>query len=84
MTLEDGVIDAFLVIRPITGEGGDRPVDLLEQRANLGGIIRLRAGQHRRDDLARVGIDPEVQGAPGPTRFRAMLLAQPFARATQL
>src|SRR4051812_44549264 len=84
MTLGDGVIDALLVIRAIAGERGNSRVDLLEQGSDLGGIIRLRASQGRRDNLASVSIDPEVQLAPGPARLGAMLLGQPFARTTQL
>jgi hypothetical protein len=59
-------------------------VDLLEQGAGLYGIISIRAGQRRCDDLAGVGIHPAVQSGPGPTRPRAMFLGQPFARTAQL
>jgi hypothetical protein len=56
MTLGDSVIDALLIICTVTGERGDSRVDLLEQGTDLGGVIRIRAGQRRRDNLASVGV----------------------------
>ena len=84
MTLGDRGGNAFLVVGAVRGERDHRCRHLVEQGANLGAIIGILVGQHRRDDLAGVGIHAEVQLPPGPARAGAVLLDQPLARATQL
>src|SRR5713226_1915460 len=58
--------------------------DLLEQRANLGGVALVVGRELGREDLAGAGIDREVELAPGPLAALAMLLDQPLARAVDL
>jgi hypothetical protein len=60
--------------RPVAGEGRHRPIHLVEQRANLGAVARIPAGQHRGDDLAGVGVGSEMQHSPGPAPLGAVLL----------
>src|SRR5215213_3213051 len=81
VTLSHIVVNAFLIVCPITGERGDGISDLIEQGTDLGAIINVVRGQHHRDDLARISIDPEMQFAPGPAPAGAVLLDQPLAGA---
>jgi len=50
MTLADIGVDAFLIIRAVTGEKGERPRNLVEQGADLRAVITDVGGQFRRDD----------------------------------
>jgi hypothetical protein len=69
---------------PIAGERGQRIGDLVEQRADLRAIVHLFAGQRRGHDLAGVGMDTEMELAPGAAGLGAMFLNQPLARTAQL
>src|SRR3954467_5391485 len=84
MALADAGVDAVLIVRPVACDGGHCACDLVEQGANLRAVIDIVGRQLRRNDPARVSIDPEVHLAPGPAPSRAMLLDQPLARAAQL
>ena len=77
-------VDAVLVVRAIAGERGDRTRNLVEQGTDLRAVIDIIGGQRRGDDPARVGIDADVQLAPGPAPSRAVLLDQPLTGAAQL
>jgi hypothetical protein len=58
-------------------------LDLLEQDRHLAGIYGFLAGQHTRDDLARFGINGQMQLAPGPAGS-AVLVTIPLALSEQL
>ena len=83
MARGDPAVDTFLIIRAVAGQRGDRSVDLVEQGADLRGIIGIPVGQHRCDDLPGAGIHADVQLSPRPARAGAVLLDQPFAGPTQ-
>jgi hypothetical protein len=57
---------------------------LIEQGADLGAVVHLLGGQRHRDDLPGVGIQADVQLAPGPARLGTMLLNQPLAGPAEL
>jgi len=78
MALGDGGGNAVLVVSAVAGEGGHRSRHLIEQGADLGAVVDLLRCQRRRDDLPGVGIQADVQLAPGPARLGAMLLDQPL------
>src|SRR3954468_1435069 len=72
-----------VILPAVAGERGDRSVSLVEQGPNLRAVIDIVGGKLRRNDLPGVGIHAEVELSPGPARFGAMLLDQPFAGPTQ-
>src|SRR3954468_18535287 len=74
MTGSDRAVDAVLVVCAIAGERGDGTIDLVEQGTDLRAVIDIIAAQCRRNDLARVGIDADVQFAPRPAPAGAVLL----------
>src|SRR4051812_36235422 len=74
MALADAGVGTFLVIRPVTREGGNRTRDLVQQGADLRAIIHVVGGQRGRHDLAGVGIPAEVELSPGPALSRAVFL----------
>lgn len=76
-------VDAILVAPAIAGERGHRARDLGEQDANLGTVVNLLGSQRRGDDLARAGIQADVQLLPGPPRVGAVLVQQPLAGTAQ-
>ena len=84
MALGDHGGHAVLVVSAIGGERRRRCRHLVEQGADRGTVVHLLRGQHRRDDLAGVGVHADVQPAPGPARLGAVLLDQPLARAAEL
>jgi len=45
-------------------------LDLPKQSGHPGRVTRSTAGQIRRDDLTRIGIDSEVQLPPSPVLWR--------------
>ena len=47
-------------------------------------VVDLLVGQIKRDDLAVVGVDANMEFAPGTALRGPMLFKQPFARAAQL
>jgi len=83
MMLGDGHENPVLIVCAIACEGRHGPWHLIEQGANLGAIVDLLRGQRCCDDLPVVGIQADVQLAPGPARLGTMFLDQPLARATQ-
>src|SRR6476469_1968663 len=79
-----GAVNRFAVVGAIGHDRGDGAGDLIEQRADQGGVALLDGGQLAGKDLAAVGIDREMEFAPGPLATLAMLLAQPLAGAVHL
>ena len=51
----------FAVVCTVSDDRGDGAGDLLERRADQGGIARLGGGQLGGEDLAAVGIGREVE-----------------------
>ena len=47
-------------------------------------VVDVLVGQIKRDDFAAVGVDANVEFAPGTALRGPMLFKQPFARAAQL
>ena len=84
MARRDFGIDVVAIVGAVAGEGGHRPLHLVEQGADLRAIIGILVGQHRRDDPAGVGVRREMQLSPGPAPPGAVLLDQPLARAAEL
>ena len=54
MACGDAGVDTLLIVGPVARERGETAGDLVEQRADLGTVIGIRAGQHRGYDLAGV------------------------------
>ena len=69
----DLAIDAGLVVSTVGGERRDRAINLVEQSADLRGIVDVIGGQRRRRDLPSVGVHGDVQLAPGSPDLCAML-----------
>src|SRR5271156_3358583 len=76
MTISDAGVDALLIIRAVAGERGDRTINLIEQGTDLRAVVNIVGGQRRRDDLASVRINPNVQFTP---RGSASISVQNFA-----
>ena len=47
-------------------------------------VVDVLVGQIKRDDFAAVGVDANMEFAPGTPLRGPMLFKQPFARAAQL
>ena len=73
MVLGDGVVDARLIVGSVTDERREWSRDLVEQGLNLRAIVDIMGRKLRGEDLSRLSIDADVQSAPGPTSFGAML-----------
>src|SRR4051794_14771928 len=84
LTLSHGAVDGLAVVGPVGRHRPEGTGDLVEQRADLGGIPLLVARQLGREDLARAGINGQVEFAPGPLAPLAVLLDHPLARAVDL
>src|SRR5215203_4398215 len=84
LALGHGAVNGFAVVGAIGRDRGDGAGDLIEQRADQGGVTLLDGGQLAGKDLAAVGIDREMEFAPGPLATLTMLLAQPLAGAVHL
>jgi hypothetical protein len=56
---------------------------LVQQRADLRGIVDVVRRQRSGEDIASVGFYADMQLAPRPAGFNAVLLDQPFTRAAQ-
>src|SRR3954467_6406596 len=84
LALGPGAGNGFAVVGPIGHDRGDGAGDLIEQRADQGGVTLLDCGQLGGKDLTAVGIDREMEFAPGPLATLAILLGQPLAGAVHL
>ena len=83
MALSNRVVDANLVVSSVTDEGGKWSWDLVEQGLNLRAIVNIATGQLRCEDLAGLGVDADVQLAPGSTSPGTVFLDQPLAGSAQ-
>src|SRR5215213_4440635 len=79
LTLRHGAVNGLAVVGPVGRHRPEGTGDLLEQRADLGGVALLVARQLGREDLARAGINGQVELAPGPLAPLAVLLDPPLA-----
>lgn len=84
ITTHHAAIDTVQIIGAIASERSQRPVDLVEQRLHLRRVIDVLRRERGGDDLARVGVDADVQLAPRSADLRAVLFAQSLARTAQL
>jgi hypothetical protein len=75
LALGDGAIDRFAIIGPIGRDRGDEASDLIEQRADQGGVALLGGGQLGGEDLAAVGINREVEMLWGRRRGDGTIVA---------
>jgi hypothetical protein len=82
--LGNRLADPVLIVSAVGGEGSDGIGDLVEQRVSHRGIVDILPGHPDGDDLAAVGIDADMQFAPGPAAGCAVLFNQPFAGSTEL
>jgi hypothetical protein len=60
MTRGDIAVDAVLIVSTVGSQRGDRSIHLIEQSANLRGIVHVTGGQRSRRDLAGVSVDGDV------------------------
>src|SRR3954449_10835951 len=84
LPLGHGAVNGFAVVGAIGRDRGDGAGDLIEQWADQGGVALLDGGQLGGKDLAAVGIDREMEFAPGPLATLVRLLGQPLAGAVHL
>ena len=83
MALGHGGVNALLVVRAVRREEGDRVLDLVQQGADLGGVVFVAIGQGGGHDPAGLGVHAEMELPPRPAPLGAVLLDQPLARATR-
>ena len=79
----DGGIDRSLIEDAILDEPIDAVIDLGHQSGHLRWVLLL-AFRHRGGDNPTLGIHPNVQFLPAFVLLLAVLLAMPFALATEL
>ena len=65
--LTNRLVDPILIVGAVSREGCDRVGDLIEQRTGQRGVIALFSGQLNGNNLATLGINADVQLAPGST-----------------
>jgi len=74
MAFGDRLVDLVLIVSAIAGEGSERTTNLVEKYAGLRAVVDLSRRQLDRNDLTAVGIDANMQLAPGSTPRGAVLL----------
>src|SRR3984893_15264240 len=84
MTLADLTVDIVPIVRSIAGKRHNRSRDLLKQGTDLRTVIDILAGPLGGDDLSRVGIHPDMELSPGPTRPCGVLLDEPLTGTAEL
>ena len=77
-------LDPVLIVCTVGGKRSDGIGELIEKRASQRGIIDFFPAHFDGDDLAAVGIDADMQVAPGPAAGRTVLFDQPFAGPAEL
>ena len=73
MTLADVTVDIVPIVRSIAGKRRNRARNLLQQGTDLRAVIDILAGQLGGNDLSSVGIHPDMELSPAPTRLAACL-----------
>ena len=74
MTLADLTVDIVAIIGAVTGKRPNRARNLLQQGTDLRAVINILAGQLGGNDLSSVGVHPDMELSPGPTRPCGVLL----------
>ena len=82
--LRDRLIGGCAIIRTVRCYPVNWVVNLIEQRPDLGRIVRVLIGQRLRHDRAADGVNRQMQLAPRPARFRTMFGLQSLARSVDL
>src|ERR1700730_13607539 len=72
------------IVRPITGKRRNRAGNLLQQGTDLRAVIDILAGQLGGDDLSSIGVHPDMELSPGPTRPCGVLLDEPLTGTAEL
>ena len=84
MTLADLTVDIVAIIGAVTGKRRNRARNLLQQGTDLRAVIDILAGQLGGDDLSSVGIHPDMELSPAPTRPCDVLFDQPLTGTAEL
>ena len=84
MPLVHGFVDAALVVSAVGDDGLEWLGTLVQQRADLRGVIHVMVGQCRGDDAPGGGVQADVQLTPRAAPARAVRLDQPVPGAAQL
>jgi hypothetical protein len=79
----NGPVDWLAIIGTIGHHARNLSLDLLEQDWHLASIMSIVAGQHTRDNLAGLGINDQMQLAPG-SACPSVSLGIPLAPSEQL
>src|SRR5215213_7249311 len=74
LALSHGAVNGLAIIRTVRDHRGKGTGDLIEQRADLGGVALLVARQLGGEDLASAGINGQMELAPGPLATLAVFL----------
>jgi hypothetical protein len=80
----DCLVPGRTIISAIRCHLADRIVDLIEERADLGRIIRILIRQRLCHDHAVRRVHRQMQLAPRPARLRTMLRLKPLTRPIDL
>src|ERR1700747_987632 len=62
----------------------NRSRNLLKRGSDLRAVIDILAGQLGGNDLSRVGVHPDMELSPRPTRPRGVLLDEPLTGTAEL
>ena len=84
MALADLTVDIVAIIGAIAGKRRNRARNLLKQGTDLRAVIDILAGQLGGNDLSRVGVHPDMELSPGPTRLCGVLLDEPLTGTAEL
>jgi hypothetical protein len=68
------LVHGLAIVSTIGHDARDLALDLLEQDRHLASISGFLAGQHTRNDLAGLGVNGEMQLAPGPAGSAVLLV----------
>lgn len=79
--MHGGIDGGGTVVSAVPGERSHRPLDLIEQRRDFGGIVTVAIGQGGGDDPTGGGVDPDAQLLPGSPLCGSMPFNQPFTRS---
>src|SRR5467141_4673693 len=85
MTLTDLTVDIVPIIGAVAGKRRNRSGNLLQQGTDLRAVIDILAGLLGGDDLSSVGVHPDVELSPAPTRpCGVLLLDEPLTGTAEL
>jgi hypothetical protein len=77
-------VDIVPIVRRIAGKRRNRARNLLQQGTDLRAVIDVLAGQLGGNNLSRVGVHPDVELSPAPTRPCGVFLDQPLTGTAEL